>query len=65
MDNVIKMYRGANCWFALHVGPKAEEVRRAMGTDMVPTAFTEKADGLFVRAQIAKLNPDYQVVLAS
>lgn len=48
----ITLFRTAQGWMSKHSDP---QVRELFGTDTIPTAFTEKADSLFLTTQ--RLNP--------
>ena len=53
----IILRKTATCWTAETVDGDREEIIRLFGTAILPTAYTEKADGKHVRFEIAKQNP--------
>ena len=62
MRHTIKLYRTAQGWMALHSDPSVREI---MGTDTIPTAYTAQATAARVAAEIAKRNPQCDVILAT
>ena len=60
-DNQILLYRNPQGWMAWHKGPHAKEIVDLFGTDTLPTAWTDKADGETVRREIAERNPGVSV----
>lgn len=62
---IIKVRRDLNCWSAIFVDgtPRIEAIAN-FGTNVLPTAFTEKAYSCDVINEIRKLNPDCNVMLA-
>ena len=57
----IKVYRLSNGYVARFIN--SPEVVETMGTDVIPTAFTERAEPEYVRMKLAALNPDHEVVM--
>ncbi len=57
----IRIFKSNNSWIAQSDDP---EVKRLFGTDMIPTAFTERAPASVVLAELRRLNPDATVELA-
>ena len=60
-QHTITLYVGERGYLAKHSDPK---VRRLLGTDTLPTAFTREADPLTVLTAIQRLNPNCLVQLA-
>lgn len=58
----IKLLNSSQGWLARFEND--EKVLRLFGTDTIPTAFTESASPMFVKAEIEKLNPEHQVTFA-
>ena len=55
----ITLYRTATCWMAdLSRAEGADDVRRVMGTDQIPTPYTAAADPERVRRDVAQRNPN-------
>ena len=59
----ITLYRGADCWLAHWAGDEAAEIKRLFGTDILLTAFTNRADSAEVFAALQALNPGCLVTL--
>lgn len=62
-QKLITLHRGARSWFARFSGPEEQRIRQLFGTTDICTAFLAAADPDEVHAAIAKLNPDYLVVI--
>ena len=60
----ITLYRGTDCWLAQWSGEDAAEIKRLFGTDILPTAFTNRAESSEVFAAIQGNNPGRLVCLA-
>ncbi len=58
----IKLINSSQGWLARFIND--DKVLRLFGTDTIPTAFTENASPMVVKAQIEKLNPEHKVVFA-
>ena len=58
----IKLHRGADAWYATFSDP---EVRKAFGTNTIPTAYTNRAPAAQVFRAISELNPNALVEIAS
>lgn len=52
----IKLFNTPNGWMV-----RSEDYIEIMGTDTIPTAFTENAQPMTVLNEIKRLNPDYNV----
>ena len=61
--NRITLHRGAYSWFARFSGPEAARIQELFGTVDICTGFTNAADSEEVFTKIAKLNPEYLVVI--
>lgn len=59
----ITLYISGNVWVADHDDNGA--TKAIMGTGIIPTPYTDKADGPMVLERIAQLNPDYECVIKS
>lgn len=57
---MMKLFKNDQCWMVQTDDP---EVRRLFGTDVIPTAFTAKAEPGRVLAAIRALNPHEHVVI--
>ena len=62
-QNKIELYVSAGTWMAAHFGPMAAQVVDLFGTNVLPTPYTAKADGEYVRGQIAGRNPEVTVTV--
>lgn len=63
----IHIYRTAHGWMAAFMdehGNPDKSIARHWGTHHLPTAFTAHASYDMVRAELAKRNPGYHVVLS-
>jgi hypothetical protein len=61
----ITLKREAGCWIASHRGGRAAaEIQELFGTLAIPTAFTDEAEPETVLAEIRRLNPDAEVLIA-
>ena len=54
----IKLYKSNGSWIAWHSDPKIKEI---MGTDLIPTAFTDQMPAGTVQHRIQVLNPNCRV----
>ena len=61
----ITLYKGSSVWLAHWQGDDAADIKRLFGTDILPTAFDATTDGEMVRGEVARLNPDRMVCIAS
>ena len=61
--DVIRLRRTEQGWVALWQGPHAIKVAEVLGTTIVPTAFTARAEASKVLHEIARLNPGVRVEL--
>lgn len=59
--NSITVRRDGGVWAAQFHGPHAEEVRRAFGTDTIPTPWTTETPRETVRDELAARNPGVKV----
>lgn len=57
MHSVISLGIMNGTWMANYSGPCMVEIMGLFGTNMLPTAFTEKTPAETVRQSIAALNP--------
>jgi hypothetical protein len=62
-SNIITLFQGPNAWMAHFSGPYADFVRRAFGTEILPTAFTIQATEADVYAAMVQMNPGFIVML--
>ena len=59
----ITLHRTEKCWVArFHDAP---EIKELMGTDVIPTTFTTRANSDVVLAAIQRLNPEDHVTISS
>ena len=65
MQTSITLYKGAVTWLAHWQGDDAADIERLFGTDILPTAYDATTDAETVRAELARLNPDRMVCVAS
>ena len=58
----IKLINSSNGWLARFIDD--EKILQLFGTDTLPTAFTENASPMEVKAKIEELNPRHRVLFA-
>ena len=58
----IRLINSEKGWLARFIDD--DDVLQLFGTDTVPTAFTEQASPMVVKAEIERLNPGYKVLFA-
>lgn len=63
-ETTITIYPTPTGYNARWSGAETARIHRLFGTDTIPTAFTTRARADDVRAAIARLNPECDVVLA-
>ena len=64
MQTTISLYRSPTGWIAdMRHASGVADVRRALGTDQIPTPYTLAADPTRVLAEVSARNPKDTVVL--
>ena len=63
--NRITVFIENSQWMARYTGEDSSEITRLFGTDTIPTAFLARATATHVRLEIARLNPGWDVVIAT
>jgi hypothetical protein len=63
-DTTIVLRRSMDCWISHYEGDRAADIQELFGTTAIPTAFTEKAEPETVLAEIKRLNPGVEVLIA-
>lgn len=64
MTPTITLYRTTTAWIAdMSRAEGADDIRRLMGTDQIPTPYTAAADPERVRRGVAQCNPNHAVTI--
>jgi hypothetical protein len=63
---MIRLYRTPTGWIAdMSAAADAQRIGQLFGTTHIPTPYTAQAPAQVVRAEIARLNPEERVLIAT